>query len=311
MSERDEYLWQRGGEADQAVQQLEQLLSVLAHDGRVLPLEVLPTQPARPVVRRRWPWVVLAAAAAVALVWWLWRPDPALQPGAPARTFVATDGKLVVPLGEVAEITLAPGSTLHFEHWQQDQALFRLERGTMLARVAPPPAVAPDFFLVDTALGRVTDKGCQYELRVGDDGSNHIRVTQGAVTFAFAQRTVFVPAGANTLVTASSGPSTPMFADAAAELQKAVRMFDEVAAKGGADLRRKAVFQVTEACHVPRDSLVLFHLLYDDDPEVRDRAEAALVDLVGPPLPDPSKVQHWDPEIWLAFLRLGPWMQAG
>lgn len=310
MSERDDYLWQRDGEVDATVQQLERLLEVLAHDGRELPLDALPAQRRPSPWRRRGPWFALAAAAAAVLVWAFVARDRGLQPGADARTFVATAAPLVVPLGAVGDITLQPGSELRFEHWQTEQVLFRLERGTMLARVAPPPAVQPDFFLVDTALGRVTDKGCRYELRVGDDGTNHIHVTEGWVTFAFAQRTVYVPAGAITEVTAKGGPRTPVFLDATIDLQKAVRMFDELAAAGSADVRRKAAAMVEQACREPRDSLVLFHLLLDDAPEIREQAEAALVDLVGPPLPGPSKESHWDIETWLAFLRLGPWQQA-
>ncbi|MCA8951718.1 MAG: hypothetical protein KDE27_19575, partial [Planctomycetes bacterium] len=150
--ERD-YLWDREGEPDPLVQRLEGLLRDFGHDGRALP----PLR--RP--RRRWPlWTAAAVAAAAGIVFTVLAttPEPQLQPGAAPRTFAAGKEPVVVPLGELAAITLRPGGELRFEHWRDDQALFRLERGALTARVAPPPAVAPDFFCIDTALGRVTDK---------------------------------------------------------------------------------------------------------------------------------------------------------
>ncbi|MBL8729395.1 MAG: FecR domain-containing protein [Planctomycetes bacterium] len=313
MSPRDDYLWDRSGDGDATTRRLEQLLAGLAHDGRELSLDALPVQlpppPARGRPRALWPWLLVAAAAAAAIVLAVSWPADDLRPGAAARTFVAAQQRLLVPLGELAEITLEPGSELAFAHWRPDQALFRLERGALSARVAPPPAVAPDFFVVDTPLGRVTDKGCRYELRIADDGSNHVRVTEGAVTFAFAGRTVFVPAGAATVVTAM-GPSTPLFADCSPAVRKAAQQFDATAVAGSRDRREKMLFVLAQTCAEPRDSLPLWHVLRDDDPLLRELAEAELLRLVGPPLPDPGKAAHWDAEVWLAFLRLGPWIQA-
>lgn len=329
MSRQDDYLWAgRGGDAPtdkptdkpagkpagspagnparNDVQQLEQLLSGLAHDGRELPLDELPEQ--QPATRR-WPWLLAAAAAAVITAYACW-PDDRLHVGAPERTFVASAEPLMVPLGALAEVTLQPGSELRFQHWRDDEALFQLERGEMSVRVAPPPAVAPDFFLVDTRLGRVTDKGCKYTLRITSDGGNVVRVTEGAVTFTFPERTVFVPAGAVTNVT-PGGPSTPLFDDASPALRRTVQLFDAMSLENAGQIREKGLFAITEACQTPRDSLVLWHLLYDDDVLLRERAEAALIELVGYPEEPIMKGQvSWDPEVWLAYLRIGPWMQA-
>lgn len=307
MNRHDDYLWDRSGAPDPTTERLERLLGGLAHDARALPLDTLPPQ--RQPRRRLRPWLLAAAAAAAALVLWSAWPDDALHEGAGERTFVATDAPLVVPLGSLAAITLAPGSELQFSHWRADQALFRLQRGALVARVEPPPAVAPDFFVVDTPLGRVTDKGCRYELRVADDGSNHLQVEEGAVTFTFAARTVFVPAGAGTVVTAAGGPGTPLFADATPQLRKAVQAFDAARGSGDVGWREKSLAIVEQLCVGPRDSLPLWHALLDDEPPVRERAEAALLRLVGPPEPAVTKQAHWDAEVWLAFLRLGPWRE--
>ncbi|MCR9244745.1 MAG: hypothetical protein NXI31_06920 [bacterium] len=303
----DKYLWDRQGKADPTVAKLEELLAGFAHRGAEPDFGELTKngsqhEPGRFV--RRWPWL-LAAAASLALGAWLLWPAAGLAPGDPARTFVAAKSPVVVQLGELAHVTLAPGSELQFEHWRSDEALFSLRRGALTAKVAPPPAVAPGFFLVDTPLGRVTDKGCEYELRIASDGTHHITVTEGAVTFTFGNREVFVPAGASTHVTAS-GPSLPMFGDATAELRKAATLFDRTD-PDRAGRREKAAFAIGEACRDPRDSLVLWHLLLDDDQFVRGRAEMALLELVGAPIESPSKVAAFDPETWLAWLRLEFW----
>lgn len=322
MNERDDYLWGKRGEPDPLLQALEQTLAPLAHAPRPLPLEALPPQRPTSQQPRRWPWLAAAAAAACALTWFLWRSELPLVEGAPKRDFVATATPLRIPLGELAEVTLSPGSQLRFEHWRADQVLFHLDRGELSARVAPPPAVPAGFFQVATARGLVVDQGCQYTLRIDDDGTAFVRVSEGAVTFAFPQRTVFVPAGATTTVTAF-GPSTPVFRDSSPALHKTVRWFDDVTSKalqqkapskGGVDRRREALELVVGECREPRDSLPLWHVLSDPDPSLQELAQRALVDLVGPPPqpPQPSKggPDRWAAAVWLPHLRTGAWTMA-
>lgn len=310
MSERDDYLWDRSGPADPTTREIEQLLAPLAHHDRELPLDALPA-PRRNAPPRRWRNPLLASAAALAMaaaaLWWARLPT--LRPGAAARDFVAAQAPMRLELGTLAELTLAPGSRLQFLHWRPDEALFRLERGKLTARVAPPPAVQAGFFQVDTSLGRVIDQGCRYELSV-DENDTHVFVTEGAVTFAFPQRTVFVPAGASTNVT-SRGPSTPIFLTSSPELRKAVRHFDDLTGKGDGPMRAAGASELVEACREPSDSLPLWHLLRDEDPALRELAEQALLGLVGPPEEaGNAKDATWDPEVWLAFLRLRAWSTA-
>ena len=76
-------------------------------------------------------------------------------------------------------------------------------------------------------------------------------------------------------------------------------------------MREKGAAGIIQACRGPRDTLVLWHLLRDEDELLRELAEEALLDLVGPPVDPVVKGERsWDPEVWLAYLRLGPWMQA-
>lgn len=309
MTDHDQFLWDRRGDVDATLARLEELLRPLAHDGRDLPLADLPAQVQRTTRLPRARWLLGAAAAAALVVGaLLWPRERPLAPGAPPRDFAATTAPLRIGLGTLAELELAPGSALRFEHWRDDQALFRLQRGELRARVAPPPAVAAGFFQVDTPRGRVVDQGCQYLLQVDDDGHARVQVVEGAVTFEFPQRTVFVPAGAAVSV-AARGPGTPLFDDCSPELRKAARAYDQSLADGDLPRREQAADALAASCTDRRDSLALWHLLRDPEPLLRERAEAALVQLVGPP-EEPSKgsFDTWDAEIWIARLRLRDWL---
>lgn len=300
MSERDDYLFDPAAKPDPEVAALERALAPLRW--REVPLRA-----ARP--RRAWPLWLAAAAVLAAFGWWAFTGgDEPLRPNGGKRVFASASVPRTIALGDLAEITLLPDSELAFVHWRPDEALFTLARGGLVARVEPPPKVQPAWFRVDTPQGRVIDQGCRYELSVRD-GAATVRVTEGAVTFVGRDRTVFVPAGASAVVE-GGWPLTPSFDEATAELRKAVREYDEVTAKGAdLELRSMAVKQVLAACRERTDSLVLWHLLRDGEPMLREAAEAHLIDLVGTPIA--SKQATFDPEEWLPFLRLSAWQRAG
>lgn len=270
--------------------------------------------PAAPA--RRWrPWATVLAALLLfaAAITWLATgstPEPLRAGGAP-RKFVAAAAPLAVPLGELAEVTLAPGSLLEFVHWRADEARFVLHRGAIDVRVAPPPAVAPGFFTVDTPLGRVVDQGCRYRLELRDDGRESVVVTEGAVTFARGERSVFVPVGA-AVDLVSAGPRTPCFVDADSDLRSLVAMWDDARELGEPRERRREILQKLRfVARAPRDTLVLWHLLRDDEPEFAALAEERLIELAGTPFPTKEPKPTFDAEQWLAFLRVGAWRRPG
>ena len=267
-----------------------------------LPAATLPRpwwSPARP-----WPWLLAAAVLVAVLLPWARSRGGALplQPAAAPRQFVALDQPLSIPLGTLATITLRPGSELDFVHWRADQALFALRRGGLEAQVAPPPAVQAGFFQVDTPLGRVVDQGCRYTLDLDAAGAR-VLVTEGAVTFARGERTVFVPVGAEVVVD-DAGPRTPCFTDAEPELRQRLRAFDRPSGKQVEGALALGL-QLVDAVQRPRDTLVLWHLLRDPDAELRAVAEQRLLELAGPPYA--SKQASFDAEEWLPHLRLKMW----
>jgi hypothetical protein len=300
MTGRDDYLFDPAEPPDPEIAALERALAPLRRR------EVRWREAPPPPARRRWPWFAAIAAAALlaaVVVWWARGDADALRRGAPVRTFVAK-GEQRIQLGDLAEITLRPGSELTFEHWREDQALFTLARGGLQARVEPPPKVPPQFFVVATPLGRVVDQGCRFTLDLVADGTALLAVHDGAVTFTVGERTAWVPGGASTRVDAA-GPSVPLFDDANAELKKAVRLYEETLAKADVEARGGAIKHVLAACRAPRDTLVLWHLLRDPEPMYREVVERHLLDTVGAP---PFGVQDsYDPEEWLAFLRQKAW----
>ena len=308
MSTHDDYLLDPKATPDPEVQALERALAPLRW--REVPLQE--AEPLRPMKtpRRLWPWLLAAALLAVAVALVATMGDRGLHPDAAARSFVAKASELRIPLGELAEITLRPGSELRFVHWRANkEALFELTRGSLEAKVAAPPVVPAGFFCVDTPRGRVIDQGCRYELEMRDDGEVHVRVTEGGVTFEAAQRRAFVPAGAEVDVTAA-GPQIPLFTDVKPGLMKAVREYEAVlAGKSTFDLRGMSVKLVLAAAQSPRDSLALWHMLSDPDPELRKAVEGHLFELVGSPDGGKTKEQSFDPAEWLPYLRLSAWQQ--
>src|SRR5690606_18652007 len=196
---------------------------------------VLSVRPLRDVVSRpfyfRW-W--LLAVGTVAAACWLWfgMSSDALRPGAPERSFVAKRDELAVRLGDLIAITLQPNSELQFVHWRDgEQAKFRLIRGGLRAEVAPPPRVAPGFFVLETPHATVVDQGCSYELLIDDGGTTRVFVDAGIVTFADQERTVWVPAGARAVVD-QAGVQTPVFVTATREVRKLVQLIDQLRQEG-------------------------------------------------------------------------------
>ncbi len=304
MNDQPDYLWDRSGAVDDGVAALERALAPLAWPPRELPLDSLPPQAPAPRAVRRWPWLALTAALlAVAIAFAVWRgsgaaASPDLAPEAAPRMFVTGKESRVVTAGRAATLTLGQGTELRFDGWHADELHFTLVAGSVEAVVAagaPPLRCATPAGEVVAAAGRLR---LQWRTDAG-----RLAVTEGSAEAGTGLRRAFVPAGASVALR-PRGFGTPLFDDATQELRDAVAEFDKARLAG---VRGDSGGWVVKRCLVPRDTLVLWHLLTVDDEALRSIVEYRLFELVGAPAEIVAKDLHWDREVWRAFLRAKVW----
>lgn len=257
----DEYLWDRSGEPDAEVAGLEELLGQF---------KVAPRKPASlrftKRSRRRW-WMAAAAAILVigsaagvlivkrgsegaATSWQLsieGNKPAAVRAGQTIETSAQHEATLQSQ--SVGTVSIAPESRVRVISMRGSRQRFALDRGTIHALIWAPPTQ----FSVDTPWAKAVDLGCQYTLKVDDNGAGFVTVQTGWVAFQWQARESFIPAGAACKTRANSGPGTPYFLDAPAEFVSALQAFD-----GTAD--REALAAVLASAR-PRDALTLWHLL--------------------------------------------------
>lgn len=262
----EEYLWNRAGEPDAEITELEQLLKPLAYRPNADSLKLVAEK--RQVRRhsRYWLWAGAAAAAmlfvgiglnlrhripfmphesAWKLSWNGAKPD-VTRIGQTIDT-----GRFAARLESefIGEVRVDPSSRLQILQDTKDEQRLSLEHGTIHAFIWAPPRQ----FVVDTPAATTVDLGCQYTLHVARDGTGSLHVEMGWVAFQWRNLESFIPAGASCATRPGRGPGTPYFLDAPAEFESALNRFDETG-----DL--KAVHVVLAAAR-PRDALTLWHLL--------------------------------------------------
>lgn len=305
---RDDYLWDRSGPVDRDVAALEALLARFGHGRSV-------------VARRRRRLVVglIVAAAAALIVFVAVRGDrPALGPE--ELPIASADGRLLRPgerlvadaagsllqIGEVGEVELAPGGSLRVLEAGTERTRLFLEHGRLEAFVGAD--ARPRFFQVETPAVVCVDLGCRYVLEVDQNsGETHVRVTMGQVAFEAAGDAVYVPRGAEARALPGGRLGTPRFSDAPLDLGSALDAFD--AAAPHSEMRAKFAAKIAQIAAGESDTLPLWHLLRDPDPEVVRYAEGALIRIAGlPPSAVAQKaVQRLDPEVWREHLDLLWW----
>jgi len=236
-----DYLFDKQGEPDPEVAQLEQLLRPLAYRGAPLKL---PPQRAR---RIAFSVGVLAAAAAIAativlLVAQPWRPTPHDQPPAlatPARPAwpalvrgddATADGQpltgetqlavgawletgnshVALRVADAGTVELEPGTRVQIAESSATLHALKLAVGTLSARIDAPARQ----FVVETPQVTAIDLGCAFKLTVDATGRGRLSVAAGAVALSKAGAPeVVVPAGAECELT-EHGPGTPVLARA-------------------------------------------------------------------------------------------------
>lgn len=300
----DRYLWDKSGPADPEVARLERLLAPRAWapdarsaaeleralaDGPARASRRVPARATRPP-RRLVLAGSLAAVAALVVALALLGPRPDERRGETERAGyrvhglagrerVAVGEELVVAgeatleIADLGEVTVEPGSRVGVVAAGADLHRLTLAEGALRARILAPPRL----FQVDTPAGLTTDLGCEYTLRVLPDGSAEMAVLSGQVAFELDGREVYVPAGAACTSSPATGPSAPLFADAAPAFRAAVERAERAPEPASADL------DVIAGIDRREDGLTLFHLLDAPSPALRERAFARLSDLFPKP----------------------------
>jgi hypothetical protein len=299
-----DYLWDPSTPPDPEIARLEQALAPLAHRGEPPAWPAAPQSAdeiARLALWRRFPrrttLVALAAAVLVAIGVGIWlvpggdgwevqilagapRIDGELAAGKrrlrPGERLATGDvGRAQLSLQLVGEVDVEPGSEVTLSRSRAGAQRFRLDHGTLEARIWAPPRV----FEVDTPAARAIDLGCVYTLSVARGGDGRLAVASGWVALADGARESFVPAGASAALLAGHGPGVPLWDDAPNALRQAVERLD----REGDTARRAPWLERALAAARQPDSLTVWHLLARAAPAERPAVADRLAELVPPP----------------------------
>jgi hypothetical protein len=292
-----DYLWDRSGEPDREIRQLEAALRPLRG---TRPSPKLGTRRSREAPSSEgWRALVAAAAVLLALAAGLTRarhPEPAagwdltwLEGTSWPQARVVREARLGVgewidtgesrarlSVGEIGEVQLEPATRVGLLDARGRSHRLSLAHGTMHAMIWAPPGR----FRVDTPSAVAVDLGCRYTLEVADDGSGLLRVEAGWVGFESHGLQSLVPAGAACPTRRGVGPGTPYFETAPQDLRRALGEIDFGSDPG----ERQAALDTALASARDRDALSLWHLLSRLEAADRGRVFDRLGQLVPPPV---------------------------
>jgi FecR-like protein len=243
---------------------------------------------------RRWYWVPLVAAAAVAAiligrggqheVWnvtWL--------AGAGAGTlrvgeWVETDdsSRALIAVGGIGQVEVRPDTRIRLLRARADDHRLALERGVIYAKVD----TVPRLFFVETPAGTAIDLGCEYTLGTDSAGNGLLHVVRGIVEFQTGALSAKVPMGAILPIRAGVGPGIPYVEDAPPALRRALEALDV-----------RGALRAARA----EDAISLWHLLQRVTGPDRAAVYARLAVLVPPP---PGVTQDSLDAYWKVIHRL-------
>ncbi len=312
----DGYLWDRSGAPDAEVQRLERLLAPYAFREERRAARVSAAGAHEDVRRRsmrrprRRAWLAAAAMLAVfaiGLGGWLryrlhwpagepWqtvaiagdaRIDGRVMDGAtalPTGGLIQTGagGRVRLKAARIGQVLIGEDSRLRLVETRSGRHRLQLERGTLWARVWAPPGA----FAVQTRSADAYDLGCEFVLRVDDDGNGRLSVRSGWVMLERYGRESLVPEGASADVS-GRGPGTPYDAAASPAFVAALREIDArgpAAEADGPEVRRLV------AAARPRDAISVVSLLT----RYPHLAEGPLFDRAAQLLPSAPRVTRED-----------------
>ncbi|MCU1316080.1 MAG: hypothetical protein JWN63_1402 [Candidatus Acidoferrum typicum] len=287
---KDNYLWDRSGEPDPEVQELETALGRYRHNQPAPSFEKIAD--IRPVKQHwsffnlQWSYQLGAVAAIVLLAataflvlrskspgnvgpsWAVARLEGTPRVGwhsigeksGPVKLGIGqtlvTDGssRAAIMLDETGRVEVDAGSRLRLVTNGPRRKRLSLERGTIHATIWAPSGE----FVVDTPSAVAVDLGCVYTLHVDDSGAGLLRTTMGWVGFKLNGRESFIPAGAVCKTRPKIGPGTPYMEDASTSFRDDLSKFDFEATTPE---ERNALLGILLVDARKNDALTLWHLL--------------------------------------------------
>jgi hypothetical protein len=286
----DAYLWDKSGDPDPEIVQLERELRRFAAP----PVRRKPKDQANGI----WRWMAIAAVVVLGVgsAWRLSRPPLSPWQLESGRTLafgekITTGPNEQARLGATAvgSLSLEPNTTLQVVRSGPDGQRLALMQGTLHALVWAPAKS----FAVDTPAGTSIDLGCVYTLTVDREGAGLVSVSTGWVAFQSGRQEAFIPAGAACRTRRQTGPSLPYFTDASAAFTAAIARWEQT---------RELHNLLNEAR--PRDAITLWHLLQrTEGTALRRQVAQRLAALV--PAADAAGLERGDPaainEAWNAL----------
>ncbi len=299
MTQDDNYLWDKSGEADESVRRLELLLEPLRY--RPQPLRLPDRMPAR---NRLAAWfempriaLVGLGLAEIALFGWLflrgrgedWTVAVLSGNATVGNAHVSRSAKLragqqletgegahaEVRMARVGRLEVDPQTALRLVASEKNQQRLNLLYGTIHAHVSAPPRV----FIVDTPSAVATDLGCAYTLHVDKSGDGMLQVTAGWIELAWKNRDSLAPSGAVALTRAGAGPGTPFMPDTSAAFRQALERYDFSTDAG----ERAQAFHALLSSAGAHDAVSLLNLVRNAPPADREPAYDTLARLISPP----------------------------
>lgn len=296
----DEYLWNRAGNPDPEIAELEQVLEPLRYRPAAEALHALTKTESTTRHTHYWFWAGASIAAMLLLgvglslrhvpfiprdtAWKLSWNGTTSQTARIGQTIETGRSPARLESEFIGEVRVDPGSRLQILQDTKDKQRLALEHGTIHAFIWAPPRQ----FVVDTPAATTIDLGCKYTLHVARSGTGSLNVEMGWVAFQWRNLESFIPAGASCRTWPGRGPGTPHFSDAPAELQSTLNRFDETG--------DSKALEVVLASARSRDGLTLWHLLSRTKGVQREQVFTRFSELVKlPPTVKEERILRGDP----------------
>jgi ferric-dicitrate binding protein FerR (iron transport regulator) len=193
---------------------------------------------------------------------------PAIKGHLPAGTWLETEegSSASVKVADIGAIKLRGGSRLRIVGTGATEHRMELVRGSLHAKVNAPPRL----FVIDTRAATAVDLGCEYDLRVDDQGRSHLRVAAGVVSLEGKGRAAHVPAGAGVTADPDRGPGVVIADGASPALAAAAERLDAGDTGALGDLLASAR---------RGDSVTLWNLLVGTARETREKVVRRMEEL--------------------------------